>query len=1278
MTYTTQLLKDFIPKISAPGISAMAHGLDLGGDPMDPVLEKVAENQVKKEAEGENFLFTMLDYLARPQRAVAGVIKDAIDGGSFHPLDRIGKALAGTEKDGIKEVIDVVAPGKWSNMKLPDWLGGKDVDPTKEIIGFMGDVMTDPLMALRLFTTMGKAARFGKQEATFLKELAAKEAATAHKSSIYEYLSKEADKYQKIVGVGQPTMGAIANMRSEHRALHLLWEKMVKNPKEFAEGLSSPQARDAFLNPRTRLQMAGIPEKALAGKTEDELQQIADSFLTHRASNQASKRFAEGEQALIAFQVPWLMRKLGIPDGKWSLIPKLDKQWGETVAGGMQKFMDRFWNTPVGARVIKPAIDKIFRSGTGSDVGDFVSLQATVHGRMDMRKLEGFMESLRESFHGQYSDEHFKVVQEYLMNPKNIAGDMRQIPEEFQGIPLRKIVQDMSDVLYQRAEIHNMTPGLKHKLIGGQFSAFQAHEGLLAATKERLGDTAEATLKEAGIRKSSVLKRMSTMRANKIEKALADNPLGIPKKGKRGLPPPKLSEERFWKATGGRSGAFEFKNWDEIYDDEMWKVVRVEQEKAAAWLGDLSQIKAPWETGYFPRVLTPEAKDLLRNIIGNPRVTYKGRPAADYLYGALKQRNLTDFDAATLNQMAHDGTLPYNFMEQVFESARKNLRGRDRDMWVKYMNTMDHARLMLYVEDPVQAVNQYLVKSAKAVTNQRAINDGIRLHLRPITDTSELHLGESYALLSEEGMRNFYGENWKDAIGEVAYKGYNQMMRSRKLVNSEGAGGLLTKLGDITDLALAKGYGLPLFAINDEVLAGMNKFHKLLDDPETWRPIFKLWNNVTNLWKSWTLFLFPSYHTRNFFSNFVQQYFADTLDFKDYYDAARVFKSSGLLSEGRVGKGGPFVKPSKSLDDLTITKGTWNNQPYTMHQAVEDFYAQDLPQSGLVGRELTQTARGEYWKVGITSESVGKRTRRYLSSESPPLKTGAYIANLSDNWHRFAHFIGQIKRGKSPYEAAMSVKKYFHDYGELGTVEKNLFRNVFPFYTWTRKNIPLQLEFLIKNPGKFANLQRTFELLQTDEAKNMDRTLLPGWVSENAGLPTRINKDTGNVEVSLLGSWLPQADLRSVASLHDVFRLASGALNPLIKLPLENYFNKSVFSEQPIRNYEGEPAEVPFLGMNLTKRATYNLRSIRLLNEIDKLTQAKRAGGELPLNTRIISALGVTPKTYAFDVERLKERRKYEVSTRKGILKRGLKAARKVDRAGQNKYIRAVKSVGGE
>jgi len=141
---------------------------------------------------------------------------------------------------------------------------------------------------------------------------------------------------------------------------------------------------------------------------------------------------------------------------------------------------------------------------------------------------------------------------------------------------------------------------------------------------------------------------------------------------------------------------------------------------------------------------------------------------------------------------------------------------------------------------------------------------------------------------------------------------------------------------------------------------------------------------------------------------------------------------------------------------------------------------EDAVRSGSIG-ELT--GFGGEFTSGLRSTGVRKPNPKDLRwQENPwsPINPDArfYEAARSINQNfvedpaKLAMFRWARKGGKSVDDASMDVKAALFDYSELTNFEKRFMRNVIPFYTWTRKNIPLQLANVLERPGRIANQGR--------------------------------------------------------------------------------------------------------------------------------------------------------------------------------------------------------------
>ena len=166
---------------------------------------------------------------------------------------------------------------------------------------------------------------------------------------------------------------------------------------------------------------------------------------------------------------------------------------------------------------------------------------------------------------------------------------------------------------------------------------------------------------------------------------------------------------------------------------------------------------------------------------------------------------------------------------------------------------------------------------------------------------------------------------------------------------------------------------------------------------------------------------------------------------------------------------------------------------------------------------------------------------------------------------------GDILRG-SVDEATDAVYKFHFDYDDLSAFERGVVKRIIPFYTWTRKNLPLQLEQIAKQPAKYTaylKAKDNIEMLSEEEE------VVPGYFGDLMG----IRMPWANVNIPGLGSMqgqlyampdLPFRDVAEYVNPSEPFRaldMAVSSVSPMLKLPVERWANKQYFSGNPF--YEG-------------------------------------------------------------------------------------------------------------
>lgn len=194
-------------------------------------------------------------------------------------------------------------------------------------------------------------------------------------------------------------------------------------------------------------------------------------------------------------------------------------------------------------------------------------------------------------------------------------------------------------------------------------------------------------------------------------------------------------------------------------------------------------------------------------------------------------------------------------------------------------------------------------------------------------------------------------------------------------------------------------------------------------------------------------------------------------------------------------------------------------------------------------------------------EDIGRDTRlRRIAT----LQFSRNFGEAADDAARLAGFMHQLERHGDPWSAALEVKRHLFDYSELSAVEKRYLRRAVLFYTWMRKNIPLQLEALMRKPGMYTGLVHAME--SGAHAVGIDPETLPDFLANQASIPLARTEE-GNVIMTTPYS-LPATDLleaaQSLSSPSDFFRFLLNAAAPTISAPIEIAMNRRFFDQMPI------------------------------------------------------------------------------------------------------------------
>ncbi len=332
--------------------------------------------------------------------------------------------------------------------------------------------------------------------------------------------------------------------------------------------------------------------------------------------------------------------------------------------------------------------------------------------------------------------------------------------------------------------------------------------------------------------------------------------------------------------------------------------------------------------------------------------------------------------------------------------------------------------------------------------------------------------------------------------------------------------------------------GKELLAANPE-LAGdrdvaeiLNRMDDISGSPEHFKKFIAGYDKVLNFVKKWQLAT-PGFHLRNFMGGMYNNYLAG-VEFGSHIR---------FLSDLRKYKNG-------SLD------------------ATRSGYMEDL---------LSHLNTGQYSAV---ETGAGKRFGRHLTPVGAYLdanrEAGAHVEQLL----RGALGYDRLLKGKGIDQALSDIVRFHFDYQDLSSFERKYVKRIVPFYSWTRNNVPLQVEMYLQAPQKYARYIQAQNEIQAPVDKG---TVVPSYYGSMFGIPTSAHEGGPNGGQVFLTPDLPMTQTLANAvpnlnafdtkdpvgsTLSGVAEPLLGNVTPLIKTPYEVARGEQVFKGIPLR---GEP-----------------------------------------------------------------------------------------------------------
>ena len=372
----------------------------------------------------------------------------------------------------------------------------------------------------------------------------------------------------------------------------------------------------------------------------------------------------------------------------------------------------------------------------------------------------------------------------------------------------------------------------------------------------------------------------------------------------------------------------------------------------------------------------------------------------------------------------------------------------------------------------------------------------------------------------------------------------------------------------------------------------------------------------TNSFKDLATSLWPAFHFRNFVSGQVNNMYSGAYDPEKMgvMKWVQPVKDAMLLAQGKAIKGLQKHPMFKGMSDEQISQAIvdyaigWGLVGPGQHSGdfagqADDLVNNFLKRTGgpnpVIGIEDTGYLRGAGSRTkasGVVGDevvgAVGKYTvpgftnSKGVRGFTGYKRMGFQLGNEVEWLNRISPLVAHLRKGLSIEEAVMKVKLAQVDYKALTSWEKNWFKKVIPFYTFTRRQVPFVLENLSDPSSGMSQMAKT--MFRTKDAMDDPNDPTPDWISHGVNLPLH--------KLGLGGSQPGMARYMTglggmIGGAEDVMGLISpghspldtagrtmgkwGAkLNPLAQVPVEMMTGVSLFHQRPFADMKSPTARL--------------------------------------------------------------------------------------------------------
>jgi hypothetical protein len=345
----------------------------------------------------------------------------------------------------------------------------------------------------------------------------------------------------------------------------------------------------------------------------------------------------------------------------------------------------------------------------------------------------------------------------------------------------------------------------------------------------------------------------------------------------------------------------------------------------------------------------------------------------------------------------------------------------------------------------------------------------------------------------------------------------------------------------------------------------------------------------------------------------------------------------GNLMNSYLGVGARILDPSINVTALKLLAGKGKFMGWSAEDFMRMANELDVIDNGMFSDQVGDFLKGKV--DSLTDSPVKKLLKKInpLSNENIVFSANRSIGSTIENQSKLVNFMIHLKDGKTPQEAADLVHKYLFDYSDITKFEKDWMKRIFPFYTFFRKNVPLQLGAMLDTPGRATAGYKILKDMAQPET-DQQKALRPEYLDDATYMGNNTYKDIN----------MPYKDLNKLTKPNELF----GMLNPLAKLLVELPANKNMYFDSPIAYREGDTTKAPWYtesfaqdtpsGKVIDSKVRYALRNLLpLLERVGDIGAGLDDNASIAEREKASGILGGN-RSYTVDFEKQKQQAMYD------------------------------------